>query len=269
MAKNKSPLFAAERQQQIYSILKNENKVLITDLCKWFDITPPTARNDLHELEEKGLLKRTHGGAISTTGNTFETDFFTRKTERVEEKQLIARAAAELVHNGDSLIIDSGTTILEFAKRLCEKHDLTIVTCDLKVAMYLQDNSDAEVILLGGTVRKGFYCTSGITVLNALQTLCADICFLGTTGITAERGISTPGAEHAEIRRSMIRASSRTVILGDSHKIGIDGFHIVAPLSAIDVIVTDPGIHDEDKEIFEKAGVEVHIASPSSKEVKA
>ena len=260
MAKEKNPLFAAERQQQIYDILKRENKVLITDLCERFAITPPTARNDLRELEEQGLIKRTHGGAILSKGNTFETDFAHRETECIREKQRIAQAAAELVHDGDSLIIDSGTTALEFAKALCTKHGLTVVTCDLKVAIVLQETSDAEILLLGGAVRKGFYCTTGVQVVAELSRLCADICFLGTTGISAERGISTPSASHAEIRRCMIQASARTVVLADSQKIGINSFHIVAPPDKVDMLVTDSGLREDDRLLLEQAGIEVHIA---------
>ncbi len=261
MAKEKTPLFAAERQQQIYEILKQENKVLITELCERFAITPPTARNDLRELEEKGLVKRTHGGAILSKGNTFETDFSHRETECIREKQQIAQCALELVHDGDSVILDSGTTALEFAKALCVRHGLTVVTCDLKVAMVLQENSDAEILLLGGTVRKGFYCTTGVQVVEALSRLCADLCFLGTTGVSADRGISTPSAAHAEIRRCMIRASARTVVLADSQKVGVNSFHIVAPPERVDVLITDAGIREEDRAQLEAAGIELHIAS--------
>ena len=259
MAKDTNALFAEERQQQMLAILNKERKLSITDLCERFALTPPTARNDLRELESKGLLKRTHGGAIPKEESTFEVSFFRRETENVREKQSIARYASTLVHDGDAIIIDSGTTTFEFAKCLCEKQNLTVVTCDLKVAMYLQDNSDAHVILLGGSIRKDFYCTSGVSVLSMLRTLCADACFLGASGVTAERGVTTPGAEHAEIRRCMMEVSARTIVLCDSRKIGINGFCVVSPLDKIDLLVTDDGISEEDKRLIEETGVELHV----------
>lgn len=256
-------LFAEERQRQIVELLMVHKKLIVVDLCKIFDVTPPTIRSDLKELEARGLLQRTHGGAILNSKTGQEMNFSQREVENIKEKRLIAKAAADIIHDGDTIIIDSGTTTLELTKCLAFKKKLTIITIDFKVAAWLEDNTDFNIFFLGGFIKRDFHCTIGPEVVNTLQTMCADKCIIGTTGITAERGISTPDAYHAEIRRKMMSVSSKSIVLADSRKLGKNAFSIVAPLNDVDTLVIDNKINPSDIKMLEDAGITVIVANDS------
>ena len=139
----KEPLFAQERQKEILALLEAEQKVLVPQLCRQFSVSPATIRNDLNDLEARGLLRRTHGGAIPTAQKT---------VRRMAEKQAIAACAAAMVENGETIAIDTGTTTLELARCLLARTGLTVGTNDLKIAALLEEQSDATIILIGGAV---------------------------------------------------------------------------------------------------------------------
>lgn len=258
---SKEQLFTAERQQKISVILEKERKLVVRELCERFDVSAPTIRNDLRELEEKGVLVRTHGGAILSTVRDGDVMFRERNSINRESKESIGEEAMALVSDGDTIIIDSGTTTLAFAKKIAQKKNLRVITCDFQIAGYLEDNSEANVYFLGGMVKRGFFCTVGITVVRALAEMCADKCFLGTTGISADRGVTSADPQHSEIRREMIRVSRQTIVLSESRKIGVNSFSVTAPLEAIDILVTDDKLLPEEIERLEEAGIEIRIAS--------
>ena len=254
------PLFQEERQRQILELLKRDKKVLVPVLCQQFSVTPPTIRNDLKELEARGLLMRTHGGAILSAQSSLEYNFSRRQVINCKEKQAIARAAALLVQDGDSLVLDTGTTNFELAKCLKNKKRLTVITCDFKIATYLEEDTDANVLFLGGYVKRGFHCTLGPLTSLAVENICPDKCFLSPGGLSLERGITTADILQAELRRQLIHYSTQTILLADSKKIGVNTFAIIAPLDAVDLFITDSGIRDQELEALKEAGMEVQVA---------
>lgn len=130
----------------------------------------------------------------------------------------------------------------------------------LKIKIGFEEQSDAAIYFLGGTVKRGFHCTVGTEVVNSLDKMCVDKCFIGTTGISVERGITNPDVSHSEIRRCMLRISRQTIVLADSQKIGINSFSVIASLNDIDVFITDDGINQQDIKDFEEAGIDIRIA---------
>lgn len=255
----KEPLFAEERKTKILELLKENSKIRVPDLCTFFDISPATIRNDLRELESTGLLKRTHGGAISNTKAKFELDSNQKEVENLTEKIAIAKYAADLVEDGDTIAIDTGTTTFEFAKLLTEKKNITVVLNDITIASFLEKNSDANIFLIGGNLRRNFHCTLGPIAVKALSGLSVDRAFIATNGVTNKKGITTPDINQAEVKKAMIGIATEVIVLCDSSKIGINGFAQVATLTEVDRLITDDGICESEAAEIEAQGVMVDI----------
>lgn len=175
----KEPLFAQERQKEILALLEAEQKVLVPQLCRQFSVSPATIRNDLNDLEARGLLRRTHGGAIPLSRTGLELTTAQKTVRRMAEKQAIAACAAAMVENGETIAIDTGTTTLELARCLLARTGLTVVTNDLKIAALLEEQSDATIILIGGCVRRGFHCTIGPLAMQGMAELPGGSLFYG------------------------------------------------------------------------------------------
>jgi len=235
-------LFAEERQKSILEKLNAESKVYVPELSGLFDVTQATIRADLRELEAKGKLIRTHGGAIPKGRAGDESLPTDKSVSSIKEKQQIALAALDFVQDGDTIAIDTGTTAYEFAKALKARSRLTVVTNDILIAALLEDATDFDVIVAGGALRKGFHCTMGPAALEFLQGFNVDIAFLASNAFTVNRGFMTPIMTHAEIKKCMREIALRTVMMMDSTKIGDISLYTHAKLADIDVFVTDSGI---------------------------
>jgi len=256
------PLFAEERKQQIVELVKTKKKVLVPELVDLFKVSPATIRNDLRELEHLGLVKRTHGGAIPVEylGAGFELDTERKVVEHLQEKQSIAAAAVQWVEEGDIIVLDTGTTTFELAKRLSGIKNITVVLNDIEIARYLEECEGINVILIGGTLRKKFHCTVGPFATKTLSELNVDKVFLATNGFTMEKGCSTPDINQAEIKKIMMQIATKVIVLCDSSKIGINSFVQFAPVSEIDVFITDDKIGKEYLQELQKLGLEVIVA---------
>lgn len=255
------PLFAEERKNQILELLRQKSKLLVPELCEYFDVSPATIRNDLRDLESERKLKRTHGGAISLEKASFELDSRHKEVRNREQKQQIAACAAKMIEDGDTIILDTGTTTLELAKCLSEKRDLTIVLNDVEIAALLEETTQANLILIGGTLRHGFHCTVGPMAVAYLSELNVDKAFLSSNGVSLDRGFTTPDFNQAEIKKSMIRVASESIMLSDSSKFGKLSFTQFAALEDIDKLITDKGIDSETVEhIQQLEGIDLIIA---------
>lgn len=253
----KEPMFAEERQMKIMSILTQEKKILVHDLCRTLNVSAVTVRNDLQDLEDRGLLTRTHGGAILPVQASFEENTSQKEIRNAARKKAIARAAAEYVRDGDTIAVDTGTSAQAFAACLVGKKNLTVITSDLRVALYLEKHSEATVILLGGTVRHGYDCTVGPYAEQMMRDFFVDKCFLGTNGITAERGLSTPKPEQAAVKRLMISQSNQLIVICDGEKFGRNSLVSVAPADAINMIVTDESAALSELAELEKLNIKI------------
>ena len=237
-----SPLFAEERREQILELLKENSKLLGSELCTYFDVSPATIRNDLRDLEAAGKLKRTHGGAIPVGKASFELNSQQKEIAHQIEKQRIAQMAASLIEDGDTIALDTGTTTLELAKLIINKQDLSIVTNDIMIASYLEKNSDANVVLIGGMLRKGFHCTVGPAAQAQLSEYYVDKAFMAANAVSLEKGFTTPGIDLAETKKTMMSIASQVIFLLDSSKFGRITFIRFAGLKDADKIVTDEGV---------------------------
>jgi DeoR family fructose operon transcriptional repressor len=256
----KETLFAEERKNRILQLLNENDKLLVPDLCDAFRVSPATIRNDLRELESCGLLKRTHGGALRNPKTRFELNSWQKEISQLAEKQAIARFAAGLVEDGDAIAIDTGTTTLEFARMLGNKRDITVVTNDILIAAQLEQSPGAAVMLIGGILRSGFHCAIGPAAARMLGEFSVDKAFMATNGISLDKGLTTPDVNQAEIKKAMMAIAGEVIVLCDSAKFGNRAFAQVAPVSAVDRIVTDRNIDERDLQAFRAKDILVSIA---------
>lgn len=252
-------LFAEERKALILRLVQEERKVTVAELAKRFDVTGATVRTDLRELEQSGLLTRTHGGAIEKTKTGFEPDSRRREVQNLQAKQRIGQAALALIEDGDTIVLDTGTTTLELARCLNQRKNITVVTNDIVIAQVLEDMASVNVIFMGGLLRKGFHCTIGIHGRAIMEGLTVDKAFMGANGFTVTKGATTPDVQHAETKRLMIAISAKTILLCDRTKLGRVSLAQFLPSNQIEVLVTDGMVEKERKQI-ERAGIELIVA---------
>lgn len=258
--KSKEPLYAEERKIKILELIKDNDKVSVMQLCDYFNVSGATIRNDLRELESSNLLTRTHGGAMFKSKTGFELDSQHKEGHHQSEKERIAETALELIEDGDTIILDTGTTTLELAKRLSSKRNLTVVINDIQIARCLEEIEDINIIFIGGAIRKKFHCTVGTLGTKMISELAVDKAFMATNGISLKKGATTPEINQAETKKAMISIANKIIILCDSSKIGRSSFAQFADMQQVDIIITDRGIEDNLRQGFELQGIEVMIA---------
>ncbi len=268
MGKNEENIFAEERKQLIVELVNKQVKTTVADLCEEFNVSPATVRNDLRELEFAGLIKRTHGGAISNKKKILDTPYSDRLVERKAEKQAIGKLAATMVQEGDKIIIDVGTTTIELAMQIAKIPNVTIVTSDLQVAYYLNSNSSSSVLLTGGFLRNKFNSLFGQIAINALQGVNVDKAFLSAEALDVEKGATNTDPNIALLKRELVKRADEVIFLCDHTKLGKSAFMKFADISEIDVLVTDELADKKMVERFRNANVDVEIASLNGGEKK-
>jgi DeoR/GlpR family transcriptional regulator of sugar metabolism len=226
-----------ERRDQILERLRVQGRVLASDLVDQFQVSPDTIRRDLRDLDEAGALRRVHGGALPRRGDTDPLPVRARRAP--EAKASIARRAAQLVSNGDVVILDGGTTTLELARALPSSVSATVVTNSLPIALALADHPGIEPIVIGGNLRARSRVTVGAAAVAALERIRADVLFLGVCGLHPEIGVTVEDAEEREGKRAMIAGAAEIVGLADDDKLGTALPFVVAPMAAVTKLVTD------------------------------
>lgn len=250
-------MYAEERQQEIVRIARTNGRVDVTTLAEALNVTAETIRRDLTSLERAGLLRRVHGGAIPVERLGFEPALATRDSVLIEEKERIAKAAlAELPDEG-AIILDAGTTTARLAQALPADRELTVVVNSPVIAVTLGDRKNLNILLLGGRLRGRTLATVDDWALQPLTDMYVDVAFLGTNGCSVERGLTTPDPAEAAVKRAMIHAARRCVLLADHTKMGNDYLARFGALSDLDTLITDAGQDDELVSDIEASGVRV------------
>jgi DeoR family transcriptional regulator of aga operon len=249
-----------ERRRAILDMMQHDGRVLVADLAEQFQTSQVTIRKDLEILHVRGLVHRTHGGALPTRQGALEDPTLREKAKLYrKEKLAIAIAAARLVAEGQVVILDSGTTTTEIARALRNFKNLTIITNAVNIAAELA-NSSLEIILTGGAVRKNSFSLVGPIAEETLRRLSADILFLGVDGFDVHYGLSTPNLQEAKVNRVMVEIAKRTVATCDSSKFGRRSLSLIVEPSALHHVITDHGIRKADMKALKRAGIEVTLA---------
>jgi DeoR family fructose operon transcriptional repressor len=258
--KHQDAMLAEVRMRSILDIVRVQGEVTVADLCRTFGVSPATVRNDLNRLERTNLLKRTHGGAISSQRAGYELTTVEKQVRNVREKCAIAEVALRFISPGDSIVLDTGTTTFELARRLVGIEGLTVMTNDTQIATCLEANGEANVMLVGGVIRRNYHCTVGQYAVDFITNLHVDKAFIAANAIAPERGLSTPSVELAGVKSKFIDIAEQVYVMADSSKIDKNSFALVTPLSQIDVLIMDSGAPESFVSQIESQGVHVELA---------
>lgn len=250
-------MYAQERQQRILQEAREQGRVEVAALAGLLDVTSETIRRDLTALERHGLLRRVHGGAIPLDRLGFEPGIATRDAVMTAEKERIAKAALEELPADGAVLLDAGTTTARLADALPGDRDLTVLTNSLPIAMKLSARPNLTLLFLGGRVRGRTLAAVDIWAMRALEETFVDVAFMGTNGFSVERGLTTPDSTEAAVKRAMIKAARRAVVLADHTKFGNDNLVRFGSLEDVETLITDSGLDAELVPAIEGTGVRV------------
>jgi len=261
MSENKTELdlFAEERKIKILELLRMNQKVSVNELSFLFKVSLPTIRTYLRDMEQNGFLIRTHGGAIQKSKTGFELNTQQKRIVNLDVKRRIALMALDMIENGDTIMLDTGTTTMELAKLLHNKKNIKVVTNDIEIARLLEDLENCETILIGGIIRKGFHCTVGLQAIDMCSQLSIDKAFMATNSFSCDKGATTPDLLQAETKKAMLAIAGKVIMLCDSSKIGKISFARFASIEQIHTLVTD-SIDRNIMKKLEKNGMRILVA---------
>ena len=257
----KSRQNASDRHSELIGLLKKRGYCSVVELSQLLNVSAMTIRRDLHILHEKHIVEVTHGGASFIASKRIEPDFDIRTHEHLPEKQAIGKLAAELfIEEGDVIGIDSGSTALEIVRNL-PNVPLTVVTHSLAAANIVAQNKQYSLIVLGGVLQHEANCLCGPQAIAALHTLYINKLFLSTSGLLLPDGLSCNNLPDAGVKQALINSARKTILCMDSSKVGRAYLARFAPLTIIDVLITDNGISDESREAIEQQQIKIITVS--------
>ena len=253
-------LLAEPRRMKILAWLQEEGSARVRELSAAFDVSEATIRQDLERLEADGYITREHGGAYLKSVPQQVQSMSLHHVENMDRKQRIGRAAAELVRDHETIIIDSGTTTTQFAENLKSRQELNIITNALNIALMLGANPTNTVHMPAGQFKAPTLSLSGEKSSDFFVGIYAEKLFLATAGLSFEAGLTYPAIGDIYVKRAMIKAASKVYLLADSTKIGRTSFSSLGSVDLVDTLITDDGISDAQRAGLEERGVKVIIA---------
>lgn len=250
---------SAERQRVIVERLQGASRIAVADLVELTGASDMTVRRDLDYLAAQGVLKRVHGGAVSAMPAGVEPPFAARSTAAIEAKQAIAAAAVQQLRDGDSIVLDSGTTALEVARRL-RGRTMTVMPLSLQIAQELVDNPGIRLLLPGGEPRKGEQALVGPLTLASLRALRFDVAVLSPCAFSLESGLTAFDLGDAEVKLQALAVATRSMALIDGAKWDRAALAYVCPADRPDLIITDPSAPMDERAALAERGVLVQVA---------
>jgi DeoR family fructose operon transcriptional repressor len=254
-------MFAEERKQRILAALLRKPAVRVTELERTLRVSAASIRRDLAELERTGLLKRTHGGAISVQMAVIEPSLAEKEDRYQAEKIAIARLAAALIQRGDTIFLDAGSTTRQIARELRHHREITVVTNALNIAWELS-SSELELLVTGGHVRRGILSQVGPLADQAIAAVHVDKLFLAANGVDLNRGVTTPNLLEAQTKRAMIERASEVILVVDHSKFGRVTFGQICGLDRVHRVITDDRLPAATVTALASLGVKVELARP-------
>jgi DeoR/GlpR family transcriptional regulator of sugar metabolism len=253
------------RQQAILEELERTGSVSVAALSRSLEVSDMTVRRDLEELSTRNLLRKVHGGAVPVPKTAAEPHFVHKQKLNRAEKRAIARAALGFVNDGDTVAFSAGTTTWQIAEALKrDRSSLNFITNSTNIALTLQENRWEQIVLSGGMFRTPSDALVGPFADRTIRTLNADVLFLGVHGIDPKAGLTTPNVAEAETDGRLVEAAQKVVVVADHSKLGVVALAKIAPLSRVDILVTDGAADAEMLREIELAGVRVVVAEPDA-----
>jgi len=252
----------ASRTERILRELRQAGSISVEQLCGLLNVSVATVRRDLQELEDKGLLRRTHGGAVSIEPLFYEpfrhdSSFQEQIGRHAEEKRRIALAAADMVQDGETIALTAGTTTTEVVRSIRNRRGVTVVTSTINVAMELTKRKDLEVFVTGGFLRGDWFSLVGPAAGHAMSQIHVDKVFLGVNGIDAQKGLMSANSGEAAINRVMVDQAKQRIVVAYRSKLGTIATYRFCAAKEVHVLITDAEADDAQIQPFEKLGIEV------------
>ncbi|HEX7338531.1 MAG TPA: transcriptional repressor AgaR [Rhodanobacteraceae bacterium] len=258
---SKPRLLVEERRRQIVDLVEADGRATVEELSKHFDISAVTIRSDLEALARVGAITRSHGGALPASVSRIDTPLTVKETRRLTEKRRIAAAAAKLIGDDETIILDSGSTTVEIARCIRQRQwrSLTIITNALNIAMELNGLANVRIMMLGGLLRPTSYSLTGPDAEQALAKLSADRLFLGVDGLDPRVGVTTPDPQEATLNAQMVHAARETIAVLDSSKLGQRSLSVIAPVDALHIVITDTNAPADIIDALRESGLQVMV----------
>lgn len=253
-------MLANQRREKILELIREDGHAKVLELSRIFKVTEVTIRQDLERLEKEGLIKREHGGAILKNMDAGVRNITLQNQKNMPEKMAIARKAVTFIQNGDTIILDSGSTTTEIAKLLTGFQNLTVITNALNIALILGAYPNINLVVTGGEFKAPTLSLTGQKAADFFQNLNVDKLFLATAGITLKSGLTYPSISDICVKRAMIESANDVYLVADSTKIGINSFASLGALSLINLLITDSKISEENKQMLQSNDIAYTIA---------
>ncbi len=250
------------RKNHILEIIRKENSAKVSDLSARMGISEVTIRRDLRELDEMGLLHKTHGGAIIRTLTAVEPNRDQLEGLNVDKKKAIAKMAYQTLTDGSSIMMDSSSTCIQLAREICDgqKRNLTVVTNSFKAVEILCGCQHVEIIHIGGNVRRNLYSSIGAIAEASLRSVRVDKAFIGVNGVDFLVGLTTANMFESQIKRSMMAAANQCIVLADSTKFNRTFLCIFGSISEVDCIIADSDVPESIRAKALDMGIDLMIA---------
>jgi DeoR/GlpR family transcriptional regulator of sugar metabolism len=253
-------MMANQRREKILELLKEDGSAKVIDLSKIFKVSEVTIRQDLEKLEKDGFVKREHGGAFLKDVENQVKSFALMNQTNLDKKASIGVTAANLIEDGDTIILDSGSTTTAIANNLTGRKNLKVITNALNIALILGAEPGIEVIMTGGEFKPPTLSLTGQKAADFFQDVHVDKLFLATAGISLRSGLTYPSLSDIVVKKAMIDVSETVYLVADSTKIGKGAFASLGALSLIDYIITDSQIQVDQLQLFKDHEIEVIIS---------
>ena len=249
-----------QRRDKIIELLKEDGSAKVINLAKLFKVTEVTIRQDLERMEKDGLLIREHGGAYLKNIEDQVRSFSLTHRDNLDKKERIAAKCLEYIESGDSIILDSGSTTTEIAKKLKGFKNLRVITNALNIAMMLGTEPGIDLIVTGGEFKPPTLSLTGQKAADFFQGINVQKLFLATAGLSLKAGLTYPSISDIVVKKAMIDAAETTFLVADSTKIGKSSFASLGALSLINYVITDSDISERDKQVFQDNEIELILA---------
>lgn len=250
-------MLAVERRNQILEKLHEEKKVVVSELSQLYQVSEETIRRDLERLEKEGLAVKSYGGAVLNENTNIDLPFNVRKKHNVHGKQKIANLVADMINDGDHIMLDASSTAVFIAKALKSKKRLTVVTNSIEVLLELADAPDWNVITPGGVLREGFLALVGPKAVNGIASYNVEKTFVSCKAFDPDKGFSDTSEEFVQVKQTMLQAGKECILVVDSSKFYKLAFSTVGHLKDIDILITDKKPDDYVMGLCKEANVKV------------
>lgn len=249
-------MLALERRNQIIEKLQEDKRVVVSDLSRQFGVSEETIRRDLEILDKEGIATKSYGGAVFNENNNIDMPFNVRKKKNVSGKQKIAEIVANMIDDGDHIILDASTTAVYIAKAIKNKEHLTVITNSIEIMIELSDVSDWNIISSGGSLKEGYLALVGPQAVESLSVFNVEKAFMSCKGLSADRGITEGNEQFAQTKQVMMHSAQKKILTADSSKFDRVAFSKVCDIKDIDTIITDEKPSSTWMEFFDRYGVE-------------